>query len=126
MAALRLLHDGTTIPVSDDPEQERAAVAAHPAYRASVARSRAAPEGGVALEDYAARHGIDLDASRKRPTGRRPSAAGGKLHVRLPIHLHQELVQQAADDGVSLNTLIVALLERGVGAVKGLGAPVRE
>jgi hypothetical protein len=46
----------------------------------------------------------------------------GNLRVRLPRHLHRELVEQAELDGVSLNTLIVGLLERGVGSVKGLHA----
>jgi predicted HicB family RNase H-like nuclease len=41
----------------------------------------------------------------------------GSLRVRMPKHLHRDLARQAEQDGVSLNTLIVALLERGMGAV---------
>jgi hypothetical protein len=35
----------------------------------------------------------------------------------MPKHLQRDLVQQADRDGISLNALIIALLERGMGAV---------
>jgi predicted HicB family RNase H-like nuclease len=38
----------------------------------------------------------------------------GQLRVRLPVELHAALAAEAARQGVSLNTLIVALLAGGV------------
>lgn len=38
----------------------------------------------------------------------------GRLNVRLPTDLHAELAIEAARQGVSLNTLIVALLAGGI------------
>jgi predicted HicB family RNase H-like nuclease len=37
------------------------------------------------------------------------------LNVRLPVELHAELAAEAERQGVSLNTLIVALLAGGIG-----------
>jgi predicted HicB family RNase H-like nuclease len=39
----------------------------------------------------------------------------GQLRVRLPTELHTRLAAEAERQGVSLNTLIVALLAGGVG-----------
>jgi hypothetical protein len=39
----------------------------------------------------------------------------GQLRVRLPSELHAALAVGAEDQGVSLNTLIVALLAGGIG-----------
>jgi predicted HicB family RNase H-like nuclease len=39
----------------------------------------------------------------------------GRLNVRLPVELHAELAAEAERQGVSLNTLIVALLAGGIG-----------
>jgi predicted HicB family RNase H-like nuclease len=39
----------------------------------------------------------------------------GKVLVRMPADLHAELVARAAQQGVSLNALVVALLAGGVG-----------
>jgi predicted HicB family RNase H-like nuclease len=38
-----------------------------------------------------------------------------KLQVRMPPALHKALVQRAAEQGVSLNQLIVLLLAGGIG-----------
>lgn len=38
-----------------------------------------------------------------------------KLNLRLPVELHQQLVEEAARQGVSLNTLLVAFLAGAVG-----------
>lgn len=48
--------------------------------------------------------------------------ASGKLNVRLPVDLHEALSREADAQGVSLNTLIVALLAGGLG-FKLLGFP---
>jgi predicted HicB family RNase H-like nuclease len=39
----------------------------------------------------------------------------GKILVRLPADLHEQLVREAANQGVSLNQLAVALLAGGIG-----------
>ena len=41
--------------------------------------------------------------------------ASGQLRVRLPVELHEALAAEAERQGVSLNTLIVALLAGGTG-----------
>lgn len=38
----------------------------------------------------------------------------GQFRVRLPVDLHAELVAEAERQGVSLNTLVVALLAGGM------------
>ncbi len=42
-------------------------------------------------------------------------AHSGQLRVRLPIELHAALAAEAERQGVSLNTMIVALLAGGIG-----------
>jgi predicted HicB family RNase H-like nuclease len=39
----------------------------------------------------------------------------GQFRVRLPVELHAALVAEAERQGVSLNTLVVALLAAGIG-----------
>lgn len=41
--------------------------------------------------------------------------ASGQLKIRMPPALHEQLQQRAAEQGVSLNSLIVALLAGGLG-----------
>jgi len=42
-------------------------------------------------------------------------AYSGRFNVRLPTHLHEALAQEAVQQGVSLNTLVVALLAGAIG-----------
>jgi predicted HicB family RNase H-like nuclease len=42
-------------------------------------------------------------------------AHSGQFRVRLPVELHAALAAEAERQGVSLNTLIVALLAGGIG-----------
>lgn len=42
-------------------------------------------------------------------------APSGKLNLRMPPALHEQLAIEAKAQGVSLNTLIVALLAGGIG-----------
>lgn len=46
-------------------------------------------------------------ASRSLP---QPSDVSGRLNVRMPKSIHAALIQEAADEGVSLNQLIVSKL----------------
>lgn len=45
----------------------------------------------------------------------RQDMASGQTRVRLPVELHEALSAEAERQGVSLNTLIVALLAGGIG-----------
>lgn len=41
--------------------------------------------------------------------------ASGQTRIRLPTELHDQLIDEAKRQGVSLNTLMVALLAGGIG-----------
>jgi predicted HicB family RNase H-like nuclease len=41
--------------------------------------------------------------------------SSGQIRVRMPEALHEQLAVTAAEQGVSLNTLIVSLLAGGIG-----------
>ena len=49
-------------------------------------------------------------------------AYSGKFNVRLPRYLHRELAELAEIEGTSLNQLVVALLAKGAGQPRSLGA----
>jgi hypothetical protein len=58
-------------------------------------------------------------APARRPSGRRPDPSAdlsGRLVVRLPKSVHRELAQRAAEEGVSLNQLILSYVSRCLGA----------
>jgi predicted HicB family RNase H-like nuclease len=44
-----------------------------------------------------------------------PESKSGKLVTRLPVELHTLLAEEAARQGVSLNTLIVGFLSGAIG-----------
>jgi predicted HicB family RNase H-like nuclease len=41
--------------------------------------------------------------------------ASGKTNIRMPPALHQALIDRAAEQGVSVNQLVVVLLAGGIG-----------
>ncbi|MCP4263767.1 MAG: type II toxin-antitoxin system HicB family antitoxin [Planctomycetes bacterium] len=47
-----------------------------------------------------------------------PQPRSGKFNVRVPKDLHRELVKKAAEEGVSLNQLVVYLLAKSIGKSK--------
>jgi len=51
----------------------------------------------------------------------KPTASGtsGKFVQRLPKSLHSKLVRRAKQEGVSLNTLVLALIAEGIGKREG-------
>lgn len=65
----------------------------------------------------------ELRAKEGRPGGRRALGNSGNVRVRMPRKLHRELAEQAAREGVSLNTLIVTYLAREAGVRSALGEP---
>ena len=46
-----------------------------------------------------------------------PEEYSGRVNVRLPRSLHRRLAERAAYEGVSLNTLVISLLERSLAAL---------
>ena len=92
-------------------------VGANPAFRDRVRRARANFRAGRGIPAETVDEQLALLAEREY---------SGSLRVRMPKHLHQELAEQAERDGVSLNTLIIALLERGMGAVSGMSSMERQ
>jgi predicted HicB family RNase H-like nuclease len=120
---LELIGTEDRIPVPDDPEGERKAVAAHPVFQRMVASAqRAQAEGRTrpieqifaeleaeereAVEGYFAEH----KPRRNRGTG---TGESGRLLVRLPPALHKRLVDRAEARGISVNTLVIELLAAG-------------
>jgi antitoxin HicB len=55
---------------------------------------------------------LDISEKDRLPV---PQPKSGKFNVRVPKDLHRELVRKAAEQGVSLNQLIVYLLGRSIG-----------
>jgi hypothetical protein len=123
MGTLTFLDTGTRVVVPDDADAEREAVVDHPELREAIAGSRtrriAGQTSAIPLEEVEARYGQMPGERAKRPTGRRASGNSGNVRVRMPRRLHRELAEQAAREGVSLNTLIVTYLahEAGVRSV---------
>jgi antitoxin HicB len=58
---------------------------------------------------------IYLEDGRALPAPGSGGAASGKFNLRAPKSLHAKLAQQAEIEGVSMNTLAVALLAEGLG-----------
>jgi antitoxin HicB len=54
-----------------------------------------------------------------------PSTASGQWRQRVPRSLHARLVVRARQEGVSLNTLVTALIAEGLGARKASNAVER-
>ena len=117
---LEVVGSGERIPVPDDAAAERAAVAAHPVFKRSVARARADSAAGRAIPFDELRRQLDGEEeagrdARRKPTGSRPSTANGRILLRLPLSIHQELLAQAERDRTSLNQLVLAYISRGLG-----------
>ncbi len=105
-----------TVPVPDDPEGEDEAVAA--AFDQLVASGQWAPgrEPPIPAEELYREFGYTPPTRRQRArAGPKVGGQSGNIRVRMPKKLHQELVQQAEREGVSLNTLIVTYLAREAG-----------
>ncbi len=54
------------------------------------------------------------------PVPRAEPVHSGQLRVRMPRSLHSALARCADEEGVSLNTLVVSLLARGLGQAQAL------
>jgi hypothetical protein len=104
------------IPVPDDPDGEDEAVAA--AFDELVASGRWKRDDGppIPAEELYKEFGYTPPAKRRR--GRRPGAGGdfrGRLLVRVPASVHQELAARAARERTTINQLVLSYISRGLG-----------
>ena len=58
---------------------------------------------------------VMAEEGRKSPMPGEGGPHSGKFHLRTPKSLHNKLAARAAREGVSMNTLAVALLAEGLG-----------
>jgi predicted RNase H-like HicB family nuclease len=58
------------------------------------------------------------DEGRPAPAARTLPQHSGQIRLRMPRSLHGDLARCAEDEGVSLNTLAVSILSRGVGQLR--------
>ncbi len=71
--------------------------------------------------EQALEHGRDavkaylLDCEKQGEPLPKPSAASGQWRQRVPRSLHARLVVKAREEGVSLNTLVTAMIAEGLG-----------
>lgn len=106
---------GLEVPVrGEGDEAEEAALAAHPGFLARLEQARRDLDAGQGLSaDEVDRY---FEAHPPRRSGPRAVGATGNVRLRMPPRLHRELVEQARQQGVSLNTLLLTYLAREAGA----------
>ena len=104
-----------------------------PAAVMKVSRSRRAPAlewgpkwwawAGLVSKNYACGIGVWLRFCRHAESSRpafnvddfTPASASGKILARLPRSMHLQLKARAKTEGVSLNSLVLALIAEGLG-----------
>lgn len=95
-------------PLSPAEEEEAAAL-----VRAAEAADRAA--GVVEPVRHVEKDVLAAERPRRRASGSRPTVANGKVLLRLPLSVHQELIARAEAEQTSLNQLVLAYVSRGLG-----------
>jgi plasmid maintenance system antidote protein VapI len=60
---------------------------------------------------------------RRSPSETRASTPNGKVALRLPIGIHERAIEKAHSEGVSLNTLLLGYVTKGLGKSKGKSSP---
>ncbi|MBI3973906.1 MAG: toxin-antitoxin system HicB family antitoxin [Chloroflexi bacterium] len=105
---------GLEVPVyGEGDEAEDAALGADADFLNRLERARRDLDEGKGLSaDEVDRY---FEEHPPRRGGPKPKGATGNVRVRMPPKLHRELVQQAEEQGVSLNALIITYLAREVG-----------
>jgi len=75
------------------------------------------PEEAMAMgrDAFASWMAVYLEDEREIPAPGSGGPASGKFNLRAPKSLHAKLARQAEAEGVSMNTLAVALLAEGLG-----------
>jgi predicted RNase H-like HicB family nuclease len=98
-----------------EEQEEGGYVAHHPDLRGCIAQGDTAEE---AVESLSAARQAWMEARLEDgfsvPEPREEPSYSGKLLLRMPKSLHQELAEAAERDGVSLNQFVVAALSRQV------------
>jgi hypothetical protein len=97
------------------------------AFRERVARQKAEAAAGhpnaVAAEQFYAEIGYVPPSARRtrQRVGERgkKGTPNGRLLVRLPISLHEELAAQAKKDDTTINQLVLSYVSRGLGVDTG-------
>lgn len=104
------------IPVPDDPQAERAAVAADPEFQRLVADARQdfAEGRGIPAEDLYTELGYTPPHQRLRMSRRPKATYNGQLVVHVPQRMHRELAKRAAAQGVSIDQLVLSFVSRGL------------
>ncbi|NOT10152.1 MAG: type II toxin-antitoxin system HicB family antitoxin [Gemmatimonadales bacterium] len=100
-------------------EEDRAYVATSPEF---PGLSGVSNDSSRALADLGEALTMAFEAfeeeNRPLPSPRRASEYSGQIRLRMPKALHALAVHQAEGEDVSLNTLLVSLLSRGLGKVE--------
>lgn len=76
-------------------------------FTGGVTEIEALKNAKIAIKEY-----LEICKKDKLPI---PQSKSGKFNVRVPKDLHRDLARKAAEQGVSLNQLVVYLLGRGTG-----------
>jgi len=76
-------------------------------FTGGVTEIEALKNAKAAIKEY-----LEICKKDKLPI---PQSKSGKFNVRVPKDLHRDLARKAAEQGVSLNQLVVYLLGRGTG-----------
>lgn len=119
-----LIGHGVRVAIPDGPDDdpttiaaEHAALGANPAVQVrkeEARRERAEGRTIPAAELYAE---LGYTPPSERPKGQRgqKGTPNGRLLVRLPISIHQELAAQAKRDDTTVNQLVLAYVSKGLG-----------
>ena len=98
-----------------EEDEDGGFVAHHPELRGCIAQGETADEAVQNLRDArAAWIQVRLEDGLSVPEPREQSSCSGRLLLRMPRSLHEELADAAERDGVSLNQFVVAALSRHV------------
>lgn len=112
------------VPVPDgpdgDPDSQRVeddALLASPEFQARLARARENKRAGRGITSEALYAEIGYAPPHERKKGERGKRGtpNGRLLVRVPISVHEELVARAEHEGISVNQLVLAYLSRSLG-----------
>jgi hypothetical protein len=116
------------VPVPDVPPEdagpgdaESLALAAHPGVQRLIEEGRRNFAAGRGLDPEQLYAEVGYTPPSRRPTGHRAdaAAASGKLQLRLPRSVHRDVIARAAEEGVSVNQLLVSYVSRGLGQDEG-------
>jgi predicted HicB family RNase H-like nuclease len=68
---------------------------------------------------------INIKLGRAIPKPLKSKRYNGKVMLRMPPYLHESMILRAAEQGVSLNQYLIALLSRNLGYEEGIDAGLK-